>query len=254
MDTSFTTRTVTFIGASVGCGHHALRHALDAGLTCVALCRTPAKLTDKLPTSRYPNLHVVAGNAHDVEAVAQCLTDPNDATRLVDTVISSIGGRPVLSKMTIDDPHVCEKGMDTLVAALERVRARGAIAVAGHHHPKIVGLSSTGISQTGRDLPLLMLPLYKLMGVPHRDKRLMEEKLMASGETFCVLRMSLLVDDGETDAPIRVSIEDPARNVVEKKREIGYTISREEAGRWIFANLLQGFRPEYWRRIVSITR
>jgi hypothetical protein len=39
-------KTITFFGASGGCGSHALKAALEGGHTCIALLRVPSKLDD----------------------------------------------------------------------------------------------------------------------------------------------------------------------------------------------------------------
>jgi hypothetical protein len=78
----------------------------------------------------------------------------------------------------------------------------------------------------------------------------METTLVDSGEDFTVVRASLLVD-GETESPVRVGIENPKAG--RESLEIGYTISREDSGRWLADNLLIGGKAEYLNRIVSIT-
>ncbi|KAI1503283.1 hypothetical protein F5X99DRAFT_110031 [Biscogniauxia marginata] len=242
-----TMTTIAFFGASGGCGLSALKQALSAGHFCVALCRNPAKLMDKFPAGEHPNLTVLPGNAHDADAVGRCLVDPSsDGTRLVDAVLFSIGSVFQMSKLTIEDPHVCENGITALLEALREARARGATG-----RPNIVAISSTGISKAGRDFPVLVAPLYRfLLRVAHADKRILEEKLVSAGETYAIVRPSLLVD-GETKKKIRVGIEDWEQGL--EKKEVGYSISREDIGRWIFENLLQGERQEYWNKIVSLT-
>ncbi|ETS75750.1 hypothetical protein PFICI_12694 [Pestalotiopsis fici W106-1] len=272
---STNTKSIAFLGATGGCGLSALRHALAAGHTCIALCRTPSKLTDRFPPAEYPHLTVVQGNAHDVAAVKRCLVDPRhpDQPRLVDSVVFSIGGTFIPSRLTIDDPHVCERGMETLLQALADIR-RTTVSQGGDHDdddaptpksgPVIVAVSTTGISKAGRDLPLVMWALYRgMLGVPHADKEAMENKLVAADEDFVVVRPSLLVDgggggDGEAQAPakeVKVGIEDlkHGRHVVEKQAW-GYTISREDVGRWMYENLLRGDQGgEYIGKAVSLT-
>lgn len=246
------TQTIAFFGASGGCGLSALKHALAEGHSCIALCRTASKLTDQFPKDKYPNLTVIQGNAHDTVAVSQCLVQPSNPGRLVDHIISSIGSQFIFSKMTLEDPHVCEKGMETLLKALADVRARGASG-----KPQITVVSTTGISKAGRDLPLFMYGFYRaVLGVPHQDKEAMENKLVSSGETFVVVRPSLLVDGEDKDKKIRVGIEDlsSGKNTVEKK-EWGYTISRADVGRWIYQNLIPrgDDEIEYVGKAVSLT-
>ncbi|RSL87636.1 hypothetical protein CEP51_002134 [Fusarium floridanum] len=232
-------KTVAFLGASTGVGLSALKHTLAAGHQAVALCRTPSKLSES-----NPNLRIVEGNAHDIDAVCQILK--KDDGSLVDEIVSTIGGKPVLSKLSIDDPNVCRKGMAVLLDALAQLRSQG---VTGR--PLIVAFSTTGMSRFGRGIPILMIPLYHvLLKVPHEDKRIMEDKLAESGEDFAIVRASLLVD-GETEKAVRVGIEDPKTG--RESDAIGYTISREDSGKWIAENLLLKRDSQYLGKIVTIT-
>lgn len=96
-----------------------------------------------------------------------------------------------------------------------------------------------------------MVPLYSvLLEVPHEDKKIMEDKLTDSGEDFTILRASLLVE-GEMETGIRVGVEDPKTG--RESEAIGYTISREDAGKWIAQNLLLKREARYEKKIVTIT-
>ncbi|CAK7209143.1 hypothetical protein SCUCBS95973_000351 [Sporothrix curviconia] len=213
------TRTIAFLGASGGVGLAALRRTLADGHRCVALCRDPSKFMAIFPemdlgldapaaaddeAAATRRLTLVCGNAHDVDAVSRCLLVPGTADgecRLVDTVVFTIGGKFIMSKMTVDDPNVCAKGMAALLAALKRLRLEGATS-SGPDTPRIVIVSTTGISNCGRDVPLAFLPMYHgMLRVPHADKRIMEDLIVASGEMFAMVRPSLLVDDSGEDEP-----------------------------------------------------
>lgn len=242
--TKIMTKTVAFLGASTGVGLSALKRTLTAGHQALALCRTPSKLSSILPAESNPGLRIVEGNAHDIDAVCQILKK-EDGT-LVDEIVSTIGGKPILTKLSIDDPDVCRKGMAVLLDALAQLRSQGATG-----RPLIVAFSTTGMSRFGRDIPILMIPLYHvLLKVPHEDKRVMEDKLAESGEEFVIVRASLLVD-GETDKAIRVGIEDPKTG--RESDAIGYTISREDCGKWVAENLLLKREEGYSSKIVTIT-
>ncbi|KAK8149090.1 hypothetical protein G3M48_008245 [Beauveria asiatica] len=232
-------RHIAFLGASTGVGLGALKHCLEAGYQCVALCREPKKLGNL----KASNIKIVEGNAHNLDHVSQLIVAP-DGT-FVDEIITTIGGKFSMSKMGIDQPQVCEIGMDTLVAAIATLRQQG---VAGAPH--IVACSSTGVSKFGRDLPLLMMPLYMGLKGPHADKIKMEEKLVASGEKFTIIRPSLLTN-GESDKVIRVGTEDPQTGF--ESKAIGYTISREDAGKWVARNLVQDMNAAYMNKMVVIT-
>lgn len=232
-------RHVAFLGASGGVGLAALKTCLAAGHQCVALCREPKKL-DSLNA---PNLRIVKGNAHDFDSVAQLIVAP-DGT-FVDEIITTIGAKFSVSKMGMDQDNVCEKGMVVIIDAISSLRKQGVPGA-----PHISACSSTGMSKFGRDIPLLMVPLYMSLKVPHADKIKMEEKLAASGEKFTVIRASLLTT-GESDKPVRVGIEDPKTGF--ESKAIGYTISREDAGKWVARNLVQDMDAAYLNKMVVVT-
>ncbi|KAF9874352.1 fungal specific transcription factor domain-containing protein [Colletotrichum karsti] len=243
-------KTILFLGATGGCGLSALRRSLDAGFTCIALCRTPSKLTSVLSAETYPELHVVQGNAHDAEAIAKCLVLPHDATRFVDVVVSTIGAWFEMSKMNLEDAHVCEKGMAVLLDTIKKLRAEKNVT----GNPRIIGQSSTGISKFGRDTPLVIYPLYKgLLHTPHEDKRALEELLFNCDEDWTVLRASFLTNGPEVQGyAIKVGVEDPVDGVEELA--IGYTISREDVGKWMFENILnKDGKDRYVRKVATIT-
>jgi hypothetical protein len=244
-------QVVAFIGASGGCGLAALRHTLAAGYTCVALCRTPSKLTDILPTATHPNLTVLPGNAHDVAAVKAVLAHPTNPSAMVDTVCFTIGSPLIMSKLTTADPDVCKNGIAAVITALAELRKEGRVG-----GPRIVAISTTGISKFGRDVPLAMVPMYHiLLKVPHADKNVMEERLVASGEEFVFVRPSFL-KDGETDKIVRVGVEDPVKGMEggSLKEAMGYVISREDVGKWMFQHLLKaGEGKQYSGKAVMIS-
>ncbi|KAK3935176.1 hypothetical protein QBC46DRAFT_398143 [Diplogelasinospora grovesii] len=244
-------KTILFLGATGGCGFSTLRRSLAAGHTCIALCRTPSKLSARLNEGEQRTLRLEQGNAHDVDALMRCLINPIDPQGLVDMVVFSIGGLFNFAKMTIDDPNVCERGISALLEALKKCRAK--TGRSGSNSPRVVVLSTTGISDVARDVPLLLFPMYHIMlKDPHKDKRAMERALAASDEAWTVVRPSLLTDGPETDKPIRAGMEDPAGGRLESKA-IGYTISREDVGKWIFENLVQEADEKWVRKAATIT-
>ncbi|KGQ04769.1 Uncharacterized protein YkgB [Beauveria bassiana D1-5] len=224
---------IAFIGASSGCGLAALQHALAAGHTCIALCRVPSKLSAHFP-SPPPNLTILTGNAHDSSSVASCLVHPSDPTRLVDAIHVSVGAQLDLATRTLSDPDVCKKAAACVLAALTSLRESGGRT----GRPLFTAVSTTGISKFGRDVPLGMLPLYKwLLGAPHADKEVMEERMAASGERVVLVRPSFLKDGARPETRIRVGVEDLVKGV--EKKEIGYFVAREDVGRWVYENLLR---------------
>lgn len=238
------TKTVAFMGASGGVGLATLKKTLAAGYHCIALCRTPSTLTDILPTESNPNLRVIQGNAHDITTVSQLIR--KDDGNLVDTIVSTIGARPSMSMNAFKDAAtVCQKAMITLLEAITQLRQAGATG-----DPHIIVCGTTGMSRFGRDIPLAQVPVYKvLLATPHADKTVMEDKLTESGEEFTIVRCGWLLN-GEKNRPIRVGIEDPKKGV--EVREIGYAISREDAGNWFAENLVIQKNPKYVNKIASI--
>lgn len=245
------TQTILFLGATGGSGFSVLRRSIAAGHSCIALCRTPSRLSDKLPESQRnaPNLRIEQGNVVDQDALARCLVRPDSPASLVDAVVFTIGGAFSFSNMGNDQPHVCEDGMKALVAALSQ--ARSTAGATGS--PTIIAVSTTGMSAHGRDYPASLWPIYGLMlKQPHRDKTAMEALMVASGEPFTIVRASLLTDGDESNKPIRVGVEDPKARKLESK-EVGYIISREDVGKWIFDSLLAGDGRKWKDKVVSIT-
>lgn len=237
-------KTALFIGASTGVGLSALKHSLKARYRCVAICRDPSKLANIFPEGTQPGLETIQGNAHDMSVVSRCLQIPEN--RFVDEVVFTIGAKFNAHALGPDDPNVCEKGMTVLLESIRNLRQQGAVG-----EPHIIICSTTGISRFGRDMPLATVPLYSIiLSVPLKDKRKMEDALAASGESFSIVRCSLLVN-GETKKSIRVGVEDPKTGI--KSKAIGYTISREDAGRWLVQNLVEKKVPEYMKTAITIT-
>lgn len=236
------TKSVAFFGASTGVGLAALKRTLAAGHKCIALCRDPSKLTAVFPSESTPNLKVIKGNAHDISAVSQCLQ--TDDGRIVDVIVSTIGAKP--RGMTVDDPNVCKKGAATILDALAQLRSTGITGT-----PHIIACSTAGFSRFGRDVPIVMIPIYYLfVSVPGADKVVMEDRFAQSGEAFTIIRASHLVD-GESNKTIRVGIEDPKTGP--ESRAVGYTISREDAGRWLAENLVLKRDAMYLNKNVTVT-
>ncbi|KAJ5972311.1 uncharacterized protein N7479_002229 [Penicillium vulpinum] len=238
------TKSIVFIGASTGVGLAALKHTLAAGHKCIALCRDPSKLTAIFPSGSTPNLKIIKGNAHDISTVSQCLQ--TDDGRIVDAIVTTIGSKPTGSGMSVEDPDICKKGAATILDALGQLRSTG---ITGNPH--IIGCSTTGFSRFGRDIPFVMRPIYYLfVSVPGADKVVMEDRFAQSGESFTIIRPTHLVD-GESKTAIRVGIEDPKTGP--ESKVIGYTISREDAGKWLAENLVLKIDAKYVNKNVTIT-
>ncbi|KAH6627379.1 hypothetical protein F5144DRAFT_651723 [Chaetomium tenue] len=256
-----TKKTILFLGATGGVGLSALRRSLAAGHTCIALCRTPANLTAQLNTTTTsnsntttlpPNLHIITGNAHNPSDLHACLTHPSTApSGGVDIIVSSIGARPTLRGMS--DAHVCEKGMEVLLGALRAVKEERV----GGKVPRLVAVSSTGISEVARDVPILLAGLYKvLLHTPHVDKKKMERLVVAAGGKgeveWTLVRGSFYTSGSATEGLVRVGVEDPVKGVREKEA-VGYTISREDVGKWMFEECLDKEGREWVGKAAILT-
>lgn len=303
------------------------------------MVRNPAKLR-KLLASQHSipdgladsNLTIVEGNVKDRQAVSRALVlphddemDSSDDPRLVDVIVSGVGGTPVFKpnplKPTLDDPTICEDATRTILSAIAdhishaRRKSLSSISSSPGHSPNqpdsgtpsppivtsaaaaavatkraasikkplMVVVSTTGISSHGRDIPLLMLPLYHwMLPVPHADKRQMEKLLLdattknpatAPISGFVVVRPSLLTDgpllglskmrvgwevengsgggggggSGKNEAGASASTGGGSTgNEREEKGRpaIGYTISRADVGNWITQEIIEAESPE----------
>jgi nucleoside-diphosphate-sugar epimerase len=174
--TSATTKpTVAIFGATGGTGLSVLKNCLAAGHAVNVLARTPSKLTSL--SSQYPNLHIIQGDIHSIPSVKETLLTPSSTANrneraVVDVVVSGIG--MVLQRkgihFTSADTSICETGTHNILAALSELESSSLAPVIPTGGPKLVLLSTTGISSKSRDVPIAMLPLYHwLLAVPHAD-------------------------------------------------------------------------------------
>jgi nucleoside-diphosphate-sugar epimerase len=267
--------TISIFGATGGSGLSTLRFCLANSYRCTVMVRNTEKLLNLLSVSEPPsNLTIVNGAIQDAPAVRSALLTSEG--RLVDIVISCVGFVPSLKPTSksinpfknIDDLHICEQGTKNILSAISDIKsdpAQSSSSVAhgiGHEDdinkvqgPLLVVLSTTGISSAGRDIPLLMAPLYHgLLGPPHVDKRAMEDLLRSSSsQPWVIIRPSLLRGDGKgepTGKKIRVGIEKDGKH---EKLAIGYTIKREDVGYWIFKEIVQGDWRRWVGRAVTLT-
>ena len=258
---SDTKPTILFLGATGGCTLTVLTHSLKAGYPCIALVRTPSKLTSLLTAQGISeatlssHLTIHTGNALDVEAVkAALLVQTGPSTRLPDTIISGLGAAPKLQfslfqPITLDDPHVCATAARTLVSALTELYA--AQPSLSSSKPLLSFISTTGISRGAEDVPFWMRFLYHvILHVPHVDKKGMEDAFRdARPSPFRAVvgvRPTLLTDGAELGVQ-------KIRAGTEASPAVGYTISRKDVGRWIFGNVVEGKGQGCEGEMVSLT-
>ena len=142
---------------------------------------------------------------------------------------------------------------------LSKPSAKGETAI----RPLLTAISTTGLSPT-RDVPWLMMPLYHwMLAVPHADKREMEQlvqkaKVEGLVRDFVILRPSLLVD-GQRQGLQKVRVGWEVEGDSEKNPDrangpaVGYTISREDVGGFIFDEIISQSGLKYGGKKVSIT-
>ncbi|KAL8695084.1 MAG: hypothetical protein Q9218_000362 [Villophora microphyllina] len=251
---------VAFFGATGGCTLASLSYALESGYHARALARTPSKLQDLLKTRQLSQalldakLVIIQGNAKDEQAVRKVLLAENG--QLVDRIIFGIGGVPKFTpnplKPTLDDPTVCQDSMTTITTALQNIQGSGRAA----RMPLLSAISTTGLSKS-RDVPIAMIPLYHwMLPTPHADKKIMEDRVVKAKEAslirdFVIVRPSLLL--GEARKEIRVGWEGKAPGQLGDGAAVGYTISREDVGFFIFENVIAKSGGDLIGKKVSVT-
>ena len=241
---------LAFYGATGGCTLACLTPALNAGYDCTALARTPSKLTSALlakgvsQSAIDEHLHITQGDVLDVSAVRGPLTLDG---RGADIIFSGIGITTFAQSRV--EVTICAQGVTNILAALREANLP--------KKPMLVSISSTGITrgEETRDLPLLMVPLYRLgLKNPHADKIHMEEVVeaeMAKGEGSVIRGFVLPRPSFLTDGKIK-GVKD-VRAGTEKSPAVGYTISRGDVGGWMFEELVVGGGEKYLGKKVTLT-
>lgn len=263
--------TVAFLGATGGCTLASLIHTLRAGYHCTALARTPSKLTALLLSQGLSQakldaqLTIHTGDALDVAAVKATLS--SSPTHLVRTIITGLGGRPVLTFRPLhplqiaglDNPTICASAAKTLISALQEIYTTTPTLRASK--PLCIFISSTGITSGPQDVPWSMRFLYhQMLALPHADKKNMEsafrDNMARSAENDRVfrnivgIRPTLL--SGGTGVEDRVGL-DKIRAGTEKKPAMGYSIKRADVGEWIFTNVIANESGKWEGEMVSLT-
>jgi putative NADH-flavin reductase len=92
--TTMSTKTLAFFGATGDCAGFCLAAALKENYDCIALARTPEKLSQSMTAKGVSQdalssrLTIIKGDIRDIEAVKQVLVLNG---KVVDTIISGIG-------------------------------------------------------------------------------------------------------------------------------------------------------------------
>ncbi len=225
------------------------------------------------------HLTIVQGNSKDSVKVTEALKVHNV---VADMILSGVGGVPVFKpnplRPTLDDPTICQDTVSTILKALRDLHSDPDSDSSQDKKkkkkkkkkPTLVVISSTGISDYGRDVPLAMIPLYHwLLPIPHKDKKMMEKLLVeeiegggddddddasSAIENFVAVRPSFLTNGRALGfGAIRAGID---RQGKLDNSAIGYTISRADVGGWIFEGLVEdkaGKKSTYLNQFVGIT-
>lgn len=198
------------------------------------VARSPPKLHTMLSDKGVPDstvssfLTIVQGDIYNTAAVSRVLAHNNTMASII---VSGIGAAPTLSTLLLP-VTICTDATKSIFTALRELEPAA--------KPLYVGVSTTGITMGPRDVPWLLVPIYRLLGhQPHSDKRNAENVVsdeMSKGnksaiENYVIVRPSLL-----TYGPAlgRAHI----RAGTEKEPAVGYTIGRDDVGGWIFENLI----------------
>jgi len=227
------------------------------------VARTPSKLRTllqnehEIPAATIDSqLTIVKGSIKDLAPVKETLVPSGKPASIV---ISGVGSFPKFQfsypLFTMDDPHLCEEGLQIILAALRELSRENIISEA--QKPLVCVISTTGLSDK-RDVPYLSIPLYHiLLKTAHKDKEQME-RVVASASTetgsdaptsgFVIVRPTLLVDgpakgiesvksgwEKHPSAPNAVAEE-------ETEPAIGYTIRRADVGTWVFKSVVKDGR------------
>lgn len=160
----------------------------------------------------------------------------------------SSGGVPkpqlsLIRPLTMIDPTICGDATDSILTAMSQTNMPC--------QPLLVVISANGVrDDIPRDYPLILTPLYRwlLTGI-YDDKRRMEASLenAKTAGGFVVVRPSALIN-GESRGLKAI------RQGTTKKPVLGYSISRDDVGLWVFENLVQrGEKIDFLNDGVSIT-
>lgn len=172
---------------------------------------------------------------------------------------NEIGGLPKFTpnplKPTLDDPVVCQSAMSAVVASLKDIVSQSANRHA--RRPLLTAISTTGLAAK-RDIPIAMVPLYHwMLGTAHEDKRVMEkmvEDAKAEGliRDYVIVRASLLTD-GKREGLEKVRVGWEGGEAEGKGPAVGYTISREDVGGFIFDEVVNEQMGKYCGKKVTVT-
>lgn len=165
-----------------------------------------------------------------------------------------------------DDPTICAEAVRSILDTLTDLQRNGKCGKS--EKPMVATVCTTGISKRGRDVPLALVALYHwLLASAHVDKERMENLLetrcaiddpASPAAGFTSVRASLLTD-GQAKEP-RVGWEWAGSEAVDENQEkapgpaIGYIVSRDSVGLWMFNELVASQKRTQWAgKMVTLT-
>ncbi|MCJ1378631.1 hypothetical protein MMC17_001730 [Xylographa soralifera] len=188
------------------------------------------------------NLQIIKGDIRDASTIKPALMLNG---RIVNIIISGLGSTPSLTAKV--DWNICRDGVPNVLDAVASLNPS--------NPPFLAVISTTGISKGPRDVPLAFVPFYYIaLAYPHEDKRLMEEAVLRAASKpqseralisgYTIIRPSFLIDWKE-GTELRVG--------TEEKPVLGYTISRESVGRWIYEDVIAEGGSKWSKKAVTLT-
>lgn len=253
--------TILFLGATGGSSLACLIHTLRGGYPCIALMRTPDKLTTLLKNAGIDAstlaslLTIYTGNALDVPAVKKALLmGSGEHIHLPSTIISGLGGIPrfqfYLPPFTIDQPTICQTGAATLVTALSEIYTT--YPQLRSSKPLLCFISTGGIHKGADDVLWVTQMLYHtLLSIPYKDKKAMDmifygKEGSSNFRSVVGVKPTILTDGPELGSEkIRVGrMQEPA---------LGYTVSRKDVGAWIYRAIVLGDAKGWEGEMVTVT-
>jgi len=277
---SASAKVLAFFGATGGCAGHTLACSLNAGFKCRALVRSdPERLLRSLREKGVDNdtltksLTTITGDGRSESDVARVLCD--EEGEIVDTIVSGIGKHLLFSPSSLTviagmapqfkmptfrspsvisftDPTICAAFTSTVLSALRSLQQNNPSA----KKPLLIAVSTVGISDGPREVPMLYETLFWLLGnIPHDDKKIMEQTIRAAAATddsaspirdFVLARPTVLVDGPGLGL-------DKVRCGTEEKPAVGWTIQRADVGRWIFEKCIRDVDDAILGRATTLT-
>lgn len=256
-----TKAVILFIAPTGGCALTALAHTLNAGYPCIALVRTPLKLTELLKGAGVDNnviescLTIHCGNALDVLAIKKALViQSGEDVQLPNTIISGLGGAPKfrfnLPPLDIDQPAICRTGAAVLVTALSDIYSTYPELRASM--PLLCFISTGGCSPGEDDVAWAIRLLYHtLLYIPFKDKKEMDtiffgEESSRLFKAVIAVKPTLLTDGPELGSE---------KLKVGRRQEgvSGYTVSRKDVGAWIYRSVVLGEGKGLEGEMVTLT-